>query len=90
MSQGVVGIIPAAGKGARLAPYPSPKELFPIGAQLVSVNGSKERRPKVVSQYLIERMVEANINKVYMIVGEHKHDLLRYYGNGRKFGVDMC
>jgi hypothetical protein len=30
---GILGIIPAAGMGNRLAPFPCSKELFPVGYQ---------------------------------------------------------
>jgi glucose-1-phosphate thymidylyltransferase len=82
-----IGIIPAAGKGTRLAPYPGPKELFPIGWQPYAVNGETHRRPKVISQYVIENMVGAGVREIVIIVGEHKYDLLRYYANGERFGA---
>ncbi|HLY24662.1 MAG TPA: nucleotidyltransferase family protein [bacterium] len=84
------GIIPAGGRGSRLAPYPGPKELFPIGWQPYAVNGEVHKRPKVVSQYIVEAMVRAGVRQVLMIVGEHKYDLLRYYGNGARFGTQLA
>ena len=52
----LIGLMPAAGKGSRLAPFPAPKELFPIGYQDFLIDGIMHRRPKVVSQYLIENI----------------------------------
>jgi glucose-1-phosphate thymidylyltransferase len=71
----VVGLIPAAGQGTRLAPFPCPKELFPIGYQDYSVKGKIERRPKVISQYLFEELVMAGAGKVFIILGEGKQDI---------------
>lgn len=86
----IVGLIPAAGKGTRLAPFPCPKELFPVGYQDYEVKGNIERRPKVVSQYLFEEMLAAGAERIFIIVGEDKHDILRYYGDGHRFGAQVC
>ena len=85
----VLGVIPAGGRGNRLAPYPGPKELFPIGWQPYSVNGEVHRRPKVISQYVVESMVRAGATRLLLIVGEHKYDILRYYGNGERFDTSI-
>ncbi|NMC00856.1 MAG: dTDP-glucose pyrophosphorylase [Chloroflexi bacterium] len=89
-SEDVVGIIPAAGKGRRLAPYPLPKELFPIGHQLVEVEGQLQQRPMVVSQYLIEAMVAAQLNRLYIVLGPGKLDIVEYYRNGEAYGVPFA
>ncbi len=86
----IVGLIPAAGKGTRLAPFPCPKELFPVGYQDYEVNGRLERRPKVVSQYLLEQMVKAGARRIFIIVGEGKQDIMHYYGAGRRFGTNVA
>ena len=49
----VVGLVPAAGSGKRIAPLPCSKELFPIGFQ--RSEGNSEPRAKVVSHYLLEK-----------------------------------
>ena len=67
-----VGIVPAAGKGRRLAPYPLPKELFPIGYQLVEVDGQFQKRPKVVSQYLIEALAAVGLSRLFIFIGPEK------------------
>ncbi len=84
------GVIPAGGRGSRLAPYPGPKELFPIGWQPYSVNGQVHRRPKVVSQYVLEGLIQAGVRQLVVIAGEHKYDLLRYYGSGDRFGAAIA
>ena len=47
MAGNVVAIVPAAGKGSRLWPFPCPKELFPVGYQDIDIKGAMEKRPKV-------------------------------------------
>lgn len=89
MSKSTVAIIPAAGRGSRLSPFPFPKELFPIGYQDVDINGHIEKRPKVVSQYLIENMIAAGADRIYIILGEGKSDIMTYYGDGKRFGTNI-
>lgn len=84
------GIVPAGGKGSRLAPYPGPKELFPVGWQPYSVDGEIHRRPKVVSQYVVESMVDAGVSEIFFVVGDRKHDVMRYYGSGARFGTRIA
>lgn len=86
---GIVAIIPAAGRGSRLLPFPCPKELFPVGYQDVEINGQVEKRPKVVSQYLVEHLVEAGAERLFFIVGEGKSDIMRYYGDGTRFSTNV-
>ncbi len=85
----IVGLIPAAGKGTRLAPLPFSKELFPLGYQRFLVNGDMQWRPKVVSQYLIDNMILAGIRRFFIILGSGKEAIMEYFGNGRRLGVDI-
>ncbi len=50
----VVGLVPAAGEAKRLGKLPCSKELFPVGFHRVGDGG--QVNPKVVSQYLLEKM----------------------------------
>lgn len=86
----IVGLIPAAGRGSRLAPFPCPKELFPVGYQDYKVGGQIERRPKVISQYLVEELISAGAQRIFIILGEGKHDIMSYYGAGRRFGTNVA
>lgn len=70
------GIIPAAGRGARIQPLACSKELLPIGSQF---DGEVER-PRAVSEYLIERMISAGAGRLCMVVSPDKPDLISYYG----------
>ncbi len=86
----IVGMIPAAGKGNRLAPFPCPKELFPIGYQDYMVSGNLQKRPKVISQYLIENIIAGGAKRLFLILGEGKYDIMKYYSDGSRFGVDIA
>lgn len=90
MNNRLIGIIPAGGKGSRLAPFPCPKELFPIGYQDYELNGIVHRRPKVVSQYLLERMLLAGVEKFLFSISEGKGDIMKYYGDGSRFNTDIA
>jgi glucose-1-phosphate thymidylyltransferase len=86
----IVGIIPAAGKGSRLYPFPCPKELFPVGYQDYLIAGSLQKRPKVISQYLIENIINAGAKRLVFILGEEKYEIMRYYNDGTRFGADIA
>ncbi len=86
----IVGVIPAAGKGSRLYPYPCAKELFPIGYQDILIGERIQKRPKVISQYIIENIVSAGARRILIILGEDKHDIMKYYGDGSRFGIDIA
>jgi glucose-1-phosphate thymidylyltransferase len=85
----ITGVVPAAGRGTRLWPYPCPKELFPIGYEEYNIHGTVQKRPKVISHYLIERMVAAGASRIIIILGENKQDIMRYYGDGRRFNAEI-
>jgi glucose-1-phosphate thymidylyltransferase len=69
----VVGLVPAAGQGKRIAPLPLSKELFPIGFQVI--DGEKTPQPKVVSHYLLEKFRYAGITKAFIVIREGKWDI---------------
>jgi glucose-1-phosphate thymidylyltransferase len=86
----IIGIIPAAGRGRRLAPWPLPKELFPIGYQIIEIDGQLQKRPKVVSQYLIEAMAMVGPSRLFIIIGPGKLDIVEYYRYGENYGVPIA
>jgi glucose-1-phosphate thymidylyltransferase len=90
MNKKLIGLIPAAGKGTRLAPFPCPKELFPVGYQEYDTPSGREQRPKVISQYLLENLLLAGAKQVFFILGDGKHDVAKYYGDGSRFDCDIA
>jgi dTDP-glucose pyrophosphorylase len=73
----VWGIVPAAGLGSRIQPLAFSKELLPVG----SVRDSRGERPRAVSEYLVERMLEGGADKLCFVVAPGKTDILQYYGS---------
>jgi len=74
-----IGLIPAAGKGERLD-LPFPKELYPV---------IKADRYRPVSHYILENIVSAGVKHVTMVVNETKHQLIKYFGSGQRFGCNI-
>jgi glucose-1-phosphate thymidylyltransferase len=81
----MLGIVPAAGAGSRIQPLAFSKELLPVGSRR---DGSCER-PRAVSEYLLERMIRADVTKICFVIAPGKSDILEYFG--AKFGtVRLC
>ena len=59
------GIVPAAGLGTRIQPLAFSKELLPVG---IRRDGNTER-PRAVSEYLIERMLDAGVTRLCFVIG---------------------
>lgn len=69
----MLGIIPAAGSASRLQPLAGSKELLPLGH-------FRSGRLRVVSDYLVERMLAAGADRIGLVIAAGKPDLLRYWG----------
>jgi dTDP-glucose pyrophosphorylase len=85
---GVIALIPAAGRGNRIAPLPCSKELYPIGFRLDPTNG--ELRPKVSVHYLLEKLFAARIARAYVILRDGKWDIPAYLGDGAVVGMHLA
>ena len=79
MKEELIGLIPAAGKGVRLG-LPYPKELYPI---------IRDNRYKPVAQFVLDNLTLAGLCHVVFVINETKHQLIGYFGNGRRFGCDI-
>jgi len=84
----VVGLIPAAGEGTRLAPLPCSKELFPVGFAPHPQRGTPH--PKVVAAYLLEHMQRAGAEKLYLVLRNGKWDIPAYFGDGSVYGIQLA
>lgn len=79
------GIVPAAGLGTRIQPLAFSKELLPVGTRQ---DGAIER-PRAVSEYLIERMLTAGVNRICFVISPAKTDIVSYFG-GRIGDAAIC
>ncbi len=79
MSEELIGLIPAAGKGLRLN-LPYPKELYPI---------IRDNRYKPVAQFVVENLVESGVEHIVFVINETKQQLLGYFGDGSRFGCHL-
>ena len=76
----IIGLVPAGGKASRIAPLPCSKELFPIGFH--PAEEGRSPRPKVVAQYLLEKMRLAGVMRAYIVLRPGKWDIPAYFGDG--------
>jgi dTDP-glucose pyrophosphorylase len=79
------GIIPAAGQGSRIQPLAFSKELLPVGGR----HDGQMRRPRAVSDYLMERMALGGATRICFVISPGKSDILEYYG-GSAYGASLC
>jgi dTDP-glucose pyrophosphorylase len=79
------GIVPAAGIGSRIQPLAFSKELLPVGSR----NDGQTERPRAVSEYIVERMLIAGVDKICFVIAPGKSDILEYYG-AKVGGADLC
>jgi len=79
MSEELIGLIPAAGKGERLR-LPYPKELHPI---------IHHNQYKPISQFVLENLTAAGIDHFVFVINETKHQLIGYFGDGHRFGCHI-
>ena len=70
------GIVPAAGRGLRIQPLGCSKELLPVGSR---ADGSR-RRPRAVSEFLLERLIAGGATRLCLIISPGKLDIVQYYG----------
>lgn len=80
----LVGLLPAAGLGTRLAPYRSPKELFPF--LLATDDGP---RPSPVAQFTLDAMRVAGVDRCIAVISDRKGETLRVLSDGRDYGVRL-
>ena len=81
----ILGIIPAAGISARLAPLPCSKELLPIGLH-ETPNGP---RPKPVCLYLLVRLRIAGVDRAFLVLRSGKWDIPAYLGSGERLDMSL-
>jgi dTDP-glucose pyrophosphorylase len=70
------GVIPAAGRGSRIQPLAFSKELLPLSRR----TADGVQRPCAVSELLMQRMLRGGADKICMVIGPGKSDILEYHG----------
>jgi len=86
MTSRLIGVVPAAGVGARLSRYRGPKELIQVGYQ--QVDG--QLLPKAAIEHVLDAMVRAGIGDVMLVLSPAKSDVFRYLGSGRQLGLTLA
>jgi len=78
LSQKLIGVILAAGKGSRIQPLNLylPKPLLPICN-------------KPIIQYQLEDMRKIGVNEVIIVVGHLKEEIISYFGDGSALGLQI-
>jgi glucose-1-phosphate thymidylyltransferase len=79
MTEDIIGLIPAAGKGVRLG-LPYPKELYPV---------IRENHYKPIAQYVLTNLTVAGLQHIVFVINETKHQLIGFFGDGRRFGCNI-
>jgi dTDP-glucose pyrophosphorylase len=79
------GIIPAAGLGTRIQPLAFSKELLPVGTR----HDGNVERPRAVSEFLLERMLVAGVDRVCFVISPEKTDIVSYFG-GQIGAAPIC
>lgn len=75
----MIGLVPAAGKGMRLG-LPYPKELYPI---------IRDNQYKPIAQFVLDNLTAAGLHHVVFVINETKHQLIGFFGDGRRFGCHI-
>ncbi len=86
----LVGLLPAAGRGSRLGAIPCSKEIMPLGFQLDAFAEDKQWRPITAIETHLHALKLAGVERVVIIVSESKHDIVRYIGNGERYGLSVA
>jgi glucose-1-phosphate thymidylyltransferase len=89
MDEELVGVLPAAGRGTRLGPIPCSKEIMPLGFQ-PQADAAVAWQPVTAIELHLEALRRAGVRRVVVIIGETKADVVRYVGDGSRYGVSVA
>jgi dTDP-glucose pyrophosphorylase len=81
----VWGVIPAAGLGTRIQPLACSKELLPVGSR----RHPDGERPRAISEYLLDRMLLAGVERLCLVIAPGKSDIMEYFRDAYE-GVPIC
>lgn len=87
-SNDITALIPAAGYASRISPLPCSKEIYPIGHYDPKIDGKSGA--KVISSVLLENMISAGAENIYIIIRKGKWDIPEFFGNGEIFDANLA
>jgi glucose-1-phosphate thymidylyltransferase len=85
----LIGLFPAAGRGSRLGTIPCSKEIMPLGFQ-TSVTEDSNWYPVTAIERHLHAFSLAQVERVGIIVGSTKWDIVRYLGNGERVNIPIA
>jgi len=85
----LVGILPAAGRGSRLGPIPCSKEIMPLGFGSQKDAPDGVWRPVTAIETHINAHSQAGAERIAVIIGPGKDDIVHYLGDGSRYGVSL-
>ncbi|MFK7963250.1 MAG: NDP-sugar synthase [Burkholderiaceae bacterium] len=90
-SKDLIGVLPAAGRGSRLGPIPSSKEVMPLGFVRDQVTDAAQAgwKPFTTIEAHLQAFREAGVSRVVVILGHNKYDIMEYLGGGARYGLSI-
>jgi len=85
----LIGVLPAAGRGSRLGTIPCSKEVMPLGFQ-PDEDAPIAWRPVTAIETNLVALQLAGARRAVTIISESKADVVRYVGDGRRYGLDVA
>ncbi len=85
----LVGLLPAAGRGSRLGSIPCSKEIMPLGFQ-PSATADPAWQPVTAIEMHLNALRQAGARRAVVIIGESKADVVRYVGDGSRYGLAVA
>jgi glucose-1-phosphate thymidylyltransferase len=93
----LVGLIPAAGRAARLGELPGSKEVLPVGPPGPGSEGRPHGAPRapdsgrrLVCEPLLEALRRAGVGRALWILRAGKWDIPAALGDGARWGLDLA
>ena len=84
----IVGVVPMAGRATRLPGLACSKEILAVEASPGATSAGAG--PRVVCDYLLEKMRAAGVSRVYVILRDGKWDIPACLGDGSSRGLQLA
>lgn len=85
----LIGLLPAAGRGLRLGTIPCSKEIMPLGFQYQELDPIHWQPVTAIEMHL-RALKLAGAGRAAIVVSETKADVIRYLGNGDRYGISIA